>query len=279
MKINYFLLGIFTILIAVSCTEHNDDYGLAEPKATSTPYLPLKMDHEWSYDNTTDLQNRKTIDTIETLSITDTTEAAETTGYKFSSDVADESQGLTTRLIAGGQVNEVNGRLIYNGEFNYRVPGLETEIQIPLKNLLLLDQNREAGDTLTRQNDTITRDMQLNGASVPLRVVSTFTTLESEDHETYTTANNDEYGDVVTSTIKINLSASITLNGKRVKILNDQSVVETTNYFAKDIGLVNSKSDIHLEFEEPQESIDLDLNPIKGTSTQTLTDYTLNNEG
>src|SRR5699024_450635 len=219
--------------------------------------------HQWTYQNERDIENQPPQEGTEQLSVDDSFTSNGSTSYTFTSNVSPDQQEVATLLFTSGKLTKVEGRLIYNGQLEYNLPAIDASFSIPLHNLIVYDQNIDSGQNLTSITDTITKNIDLSGMDVPVNFYYTFESYEDDFYDSFT-ANDQEYDDVISSQFIVNLSASAELlPGLNIDILLDQQVLQSTNYFAKGIGLIKSENLINAEFEDLTE-FGLFLSPIHG---------------
>jgi hypothetical protein len=87
--------------------------------------------------------------------------------------------------------------------------------------------------------------------------------------------NDVTYEDVFVSEINISLSASVFLVISDFSILQKQDVIKITNYYAKDIGLIYSRVNTEIIFEDIPEQLNTEISDVNSTSTQNLISYSL----
>lgn len=275
MKTKYFFLSVL-VLAFVACSDDDNDSGTANPENPTSDYFPLTIGNQWTYNNLREVQNQDPQESTETLSVSDSTMMNDAVNYQFSSDAPVMNQGIVTGVLVNGSLTKVEGKLIYNGSFEYNFPGLNIPISFPLENLVVFDQNKDSGQNLTTINNSITQDLSLgeNAPTVPVTFDYTFKTNEGAVLESYS-AGDQQFNDVISSNLTLNISANANLGPISIAVLVDQQVLTSTNHFAKDIGLIDSNNAMHVEFEDLSEYQFPQLDPIDVSSSQTITDYSV----
>lgn len=275
MNYKYLLVSFFMVSFMVSCSSDDEDFGPAIPESTAINYLPLTQENQWIYHNRVNIPNQQyTNESEETITAADTSTVSETASYKFTSNATSKNQGVMTLMLTNGYVNKVEGKIIFNGHLDLSIPVLEQRISIPVTNLVLLNQNANAGTPLSTVHDAYTQDFTFSGKTVPVTINYILETSEGSVYEAYDNGLQN-YQNVIASKLKLTLSASASIMNFDLDLLLNQPVLETTNYFAKDIGLILSQSDIHMEFEDLSEFNVPQLPAVIGTSSQVLNDYRL----
>ncbi len=270
----FFLLSI--LLCLVSACSSQDDSGLAIPKETAINYLPLTIGNQWTYISQVTLDSVVESDTTEVISVSGVTEDNETPGYLFSSSVAGDKQGLTAMLWTSGMLNKVEGRIIYNGNFIFKLPFSGDSLVIPLHNLIYVNQNADNNQELSSFSGNLQDSISLDSTQYPIHYRYQLTSIENQAYTSYSNGLNT-YEDLISSSLNLELSASITLpNGNEVELISNQDVLKTTNFYAREIGMVHSLTDIKIIFEDLS-AYDLPALPTsRGTATETLTTYEIN---
>ncbi len=276
MKFKICLLSLLSLVLITSCSTDDEGSGPADPINTSYGYLPLSIGNQWTYNNVIDLPDQQYHnESTETISVEDSTTTNPTTGYTFTSDASVQNQGPVTALITNGELMKINGKVIYNGDLSLYVPLLQTDISIPADNLIILDQNADAGETLSVLENSITQEIPFSGISIPITFDYVINTTEGEVYESFSNGI-ESYNDVISSKISVTLSATADLPlGFTLPILLEQQAIKSDNYFAKDVGMILSETELHFVFEDLSELNVPQIPTITGTATQTLSDYNL----
>lgn len=273
MKIKSLFLSLFVILLVASCSS-DDNGGPANPKNKAVNYFPLTTANSWTYHNNINIEDQFQNESDETLTVTDSTTQAESVGYLFSSNKSGQDQGFMTAMLSNGQVNKVEGKVIYNGNIILQIPNVGDSISIPVHNLYLANQNKNSGDALSSVNDALSQNLSFNGMSIPATIEYTIKTTEGDVYENYP-AGDIEYEDVISSNLEVHLSVSANILNMDMQVLINQKAFDVTNYFAKEVGLIYSHNDINIHFEDLSE-FGIPLDSVVGTSTQTLDDFSVN---
>src|SRR5699024_7072931 len=86
------------------------------------------------------------------------------------------------------------------------IPVLEQAIIIPVTNLVLLNQNANAGTPLSTIQDTYTQELTFSGTTVPVTISYILETSEGSIYEAYNNGLQD-YQNVITSKLQLTLTA------------------------------------------------------------------------
>lgn len=253
--------------------------GTAIPKVTAIDYLPLVVGNEWVYENSFYNDGQLSLKNEETLKVVhkDTSQLQETSAYTLSSNLASTHRGATTDLFVNGKLNKVRGRIIFNGNFKFHFPHSGDSIRIPLRNLVLMDQNKDDGEAMFAVRDTLTETLNLSETELPVRIITTLKTYEIGAHNTFSNGNT-EFTNVVQSQLVFGMEIGYKYeNGTFETLLSEEEVLKTTNYFAKEIGLILSQSEVKLNFENLSSLGIPEIPFIHQTSSQVLKEFSLKN--
>ena len=96
----------------------------------------------------------------------------------------------------------------------------------------------------------ITRNVNLpQVGTVPFTIEYNLRTVQNEFLNSYT-VNEEEFQDVLSAGIIVNLEISVSLSGFQIPILQSQDAIQMTNYYADNVGLIKSETSINYDFEE-----------------------------
>lgn len=264
-KITYLLLALFI----ASCSSSDDDGGT--PIEELFNYFPLNAGTYWTYINESD--QGSTRDSLYVAGI------EETNGVNYTVLGTElPVTGFMTSLLSESLVRTTDTKLILNGELGTPPVDGFPEITIPLNDVVLYDVEAGNGELLSEVVGEIEQDV--NG--IPVVIGFAISSVQGETLE-------NGYGDftnvnVLTSKIKVNLSIAAEIEivpGTTISIpiLVAQDVVDTTNYFADGVGLINSDTLIEYELEDLS-GLGIDL-PIpssdSSTATQDIDNYFIGN--
>ena len=249
------------ILASVSCSEEDDSFLVSD-----TDYFPLELENYWTYNNQLN-SNTESSQGVETLSIDNQVR------NRFSfSQVIDSQAGLFTNVLASGEVCKQSGNqeIIYDGNLNLALDNNLQNFEFPLEDVILYDANFTQGDVMFSNAGELQQN--INGFPVDFEYEI------SSIHKGFLISevvNNVTYEDVFVSEINISLSASVFLVISDFSILQKQDVIKITNYYAKDIGLIYSRVNTEIIFEDIPEQLNTEISDVNSTSTQNLISYSL----
>jgi hypothetical protein len=258
MKVKF--LAIALLIIAASCS--SDD---GNGETTDFSYFPLKSNNSWDYNVTTgsDTETDNLVVTQETSS-----------GFQLTATPSTPF-GLMTNVLSSGTLNEENGKLIGTGSVDLNL-GTTDNIAIDIENAPLYDQNAGNDRELFSSNGTFTQELQGYDLDINYRV----STKQLEDIAEMT-VNNVTYENVIHSKLIVNASitSDVTVSGftTALTFMEAQDVIVVDNFWAKDVGLIQSDNQLEYELEDFS-SFGLTLpfpQAASLLSVQTLTGFTL----
>ena len=234
-KITYLLI----VLVIVSCSS-DDDGNPTNPIVDLNNYFPLTSGTYWTYDN--ESEQGVTRDSLYVYGVEELNGVAHTV---IGAEVP--ATGFMTTLLSQSLVRTTDTSLLLNGELG--APPVEgfPGITIPLVDFKLYDSDASENELLSETTGEIEQTIE----DIPLVIGYSVKTIQGETFE-------NGYGDfsesVISSDFIVNLSISavIDFNGFpiTIPILQAQDVVTVTNYYADEIGLIDSNTLIEYELED-----------------------------
>ncbi|GAA0871001.1 hypothetical protein GCM10009117_01460 [Gangjinia marincola] len=263
-SILFFTVGLFLI---TGCSDDDDN---KDPQGTDNTnnYFPLAVDNTWEYENTLVI-NDQDPDSYEDLL---TVESENQGNYQLSSSVGDPLFGFTTGLLSSGTITKEENIVRYNGALEVSLPNLD-DISITITNATILNPSAGNDAELYVQGGSQPVSIPIdNNNSLNATLNFTITTEQTGSQENIT-VNQQTFEDIVISTLFINIEVSLDDFGDFV-ILTAADVIVSSNYFAKDIGLVFSNTETNYRLNDFG-IIDLPFDTTyDSTLTQELESYT-----
>lgn len=256
------LLFLFCI-IAVSCSS---DDGNADNPQSEKSYFPLVLNNSWDYQNTVSAQNQDDMISQETLTLSNTNQVGGRTVYEFDTNNPVNS-APTTLALSNGFLYKEGSSLFYTGSFGLGIPELP-DFNFEVEDGQIYDKNAAEGTELFSFPNSLQE--VVNGLAI--NIDYTVSSLMGSTMQSLI-VNNETYNDIISS--KLIITMEITLDGIPIAILDNQEVIEVTNYFAKDVGLIKSETDTNFNFISFPT---LPLEDISFFTLQELQSYNLNIE-
>lgn len=258
MKTKLFFIAIaFTIL--AGCSSDNSSGSI-----NSGVYLPLAVGNYWTYDVTTDgiaIPNRDSLYIAnDTVINTKTYKKFKTLAIPF---------GFYSNSLRNNGIRKENDAIYMTGNAGLNL-GEVLPINLSVTDLIIFKESATLNQELGSVSGVINQDFQ----GYPLVINYTLKTTALETLPTYTAENNTVYTDVkkVKTTLNLKISTTITVPSipipLTIPLLNTQDVVASTQYYAKNIGMVYANTVISYELQDfSQFGITLPI-PQSGSQTQ-----------
>ncbi|MGO3708203.1 MAG: hypothetical protein ACTJGD_05830 [Mesonia hippocampi] len=277
MKITF--LSLFIGILLFSCSSDDDtSNNTPEPETQDKSYFPTAINNSWTYQNTSQIEGHDNkSQNQEKIHIADSHNKENTTFYTFQSNLSFENQGLVTGALTTGELAEVNKELIYNGNFKVDLSplGISEYIEIPITNLIIYKSDANKNTTLAEISGTHQQDVNWQmSAPIPLTLNYSITSKQNESPNKFE-VNSTTYTDVISAALSIEIKLDASLLGLSIPIMKPQEAVISINYFAKDVGLIYSKTTTHYVVEDLSDFGVLNIPDFRLISSQDLIDYNL----
>lgn len=271
----YVLVAFIFAGLIVGCSD--DDDGLGDS------YFPTPSGHSWVYDNVYKSSGSEQSGQ-ETLTVASVSDGQ--TG--FESTVEDTyRRGTLTESLANGFVEEIDGKMLYTGDFAFVRIDQHTSLSLPVVDLTILDENN-VGETVLYKEDNVTAVDD----DFEVVLAGTVTTKYSLTVTQKAPVSLENYGDqVIPVELRFDVhTLLLEVNDVEVDTFEPEAEdgrVVVTNYFVKGKGLVESETQTTIEFRtivdlveeilgQPKSATELEdvgapnLQPIHATLTQTV---------
>lgn len=236
-KKTLFYLVLLSSFMIISCS---DDDGDSQTPQNDNNYFPLVVNNSWDYQNTVSSPNQDDIVDQETLTVEGTAQVGGNTVYEFgTSNLINAAP--TTLALSNGVLYKMSSSLIYTGSFGLGLPEFP-DVNFEVQDGEIYDKNANEDTVLFSFSDTLDETIE----DVPITIDYTISSIMGSRFESIE-VNNQTYENVISSKLVIDLEITADI-GITVPVLNEQRVVEVTNYFAKDIGLIQSETDTSFDF-------------------------------
>ncbi|UUC44988.1 hypothetical protein [Flavobacterium cerinum] len=253
MKLKHIPVLLGVIMIS-SCSSSSEEV-ISDNNPTNTDYLPLASHNYWTY----------TIDNMrDSLYIPNDTLIAGTTHKKCKAK--DFPVGFFSNSLNKNGIRKSGDQILASGTFDFEAfSGLP--IAINLNNFIIFKESATSGQTMGNATGTIQQELN----TFPLTIQYKITTVAGATLPSYTSPNGDSYTNVKAVNTIINLQVTTIYFGIPFVILPTQDVIVSTQYFAKNIGVVHTNTNLHYQLSSgiPPE-IPL---PIPSSGNQTQQEY------
>lgn len=263
------LLSIIPFILS-SCSSDDDGIG-SEDEVKN--YYPLVVENNWDFENTLSSPGQDNIVSNEKLSVSGVLNNNGAEVYELETDNP-EGSGPVTLALTQGTLMKNASNLIYSGTFAL---GLEQipDLELDFENVMIYDFSASSGTEIFSTSGSLEQSYE----NIPLKINYTITS-EMGDSFVNFNVNDETYEDVINSKLVINLEVKTIPTSELpfpFTILQSQDAVIINNYFANNIGLIQSETETIIAFETlpiPGFSLeDLDYNTL-----QLLIDYSVSLE-
>lgn len=185
--------------------------------------------------------------------------------------------GFYSSSLRQNALRKVNSSLVVRGASAFSLGGV-LPIQIEMNDFVIFREN--ANDQ--EQIGTVTGETTQDYEGTPLTVNYSMTSTAGQSLSSFTVPGGQQFNDVKQVHITISMSISTTLSiagfDVDVPILATQDVVSSTQYYAKDIGMIYATTTISYDLEDfSQAGFDLPIPPSSSvTQTETLDTFQAN---
>jgi len=259
-----YIPALLGVLLLCSCSSSSEETtnGNGSSTPSNSDYFPLSTNNYWTY----------TIDSMrDSLYIANDTLIAGTPHKKCKAK--DFPIGFYSNSLNKNGVRKSGDQVLASGTFDLEAfTGLP--IAINLTDFIIFKENVSAGQTLSNVTGTLQQTVQ----DLPLTIQYKVTSIAGATLPNYTAPNGDAYTNVKGVNTIINLQVSTVYFGIPFVILPSQDVLVSTQYFAKNIGMVHTNTNLQYELSSGiPAGIPLPI-PSSGNQTQQefLDDYHIN---
>ena len=279
MKIRQILASLFAIIL-FSCSHNNSSEEIDLTDGIPTIYMPLKINNFWKYD-VSSTYNGNIMPSKDSLYVSNDTVINSITNKKMKSvgqDPVGSATGFYSSIMHNNSIRIDGARLKLTGTVN--LPTLISDpITLNLNDFTIFKQNATSGIELSSVSGEFSRTIQ----TYLLNFNYTFKSVSDENLATYTT-NGHSFTDVKKTKLILNLTVTyptvISGIATNITILPAQDIIVSTQYYAKNIGVIYNDTTIQYALN-PAAASSLNLPstvPTTGNLTQqeSVTSYHLN---
>ena len=260
MKHNYFV-AILLMAFLASCSSDND----STPETTNETennYLPVENGDFWVYDVTGEFPGRDSLYVANDTTIDNTSyQKFKTREYPF---------GFFSGSLAGNGVRKSGDKLMVSGSTGVDlIEGFPIDLEVT--DFVIFKESASENEQLSTTSGTFTYNFE----EIPLQFDYTMKSVAGQSLASYTVPNYGTYEDVKVVKVIVNLKISAMIAAGEINfpvdVLSSQDVVVSTQYYAKNIGMVYSTTDITYELEDFS-LLNIEL-PFPSTGNQNIREY------
>ena len=243
MKTKLFSLLII-VLVLSACSSDNSDNSNNTDNSNSTSYFPLNNSNNWVYKYDSTLTTGR-----DSIYVSGDTIISTITHKKIKSLA--QPMGFFSNSLRNNGIRMDNGSLLLNGatgmDFGGNVP-----LSFPLNDFVIFKESAVPNAVLSTISGTINQDFQ----GYPLTINYVLTSKALESLPTFTAPDGTVYNDIkkVKTTLNLKISTTVTVPNIPIPIaitvLGQQDVLVATHYYAKNIGMVYTHTDINYQLED-----------------------------
>ncbi len=242
---------------------------------STTNYHTLMMGNNWVYDVATNDGTNPVTNTVDEITVDETTTLNTFEYFGMASSIG--SSGTMSQLYDQNYFRVYNGITYMTGDFTLPLSTFGgTDIVINLDDTMLIDESKSAGTILSSQSGGTAQNI----GGFDLDITYTFKTVQQETMTSHI-VGSETFNDIIKSDIILSIKVTTEINigiPITITLIDTQDVLTVNNYYANDIGLIESKTTTTYTLEDLS-ALPVTI-PIPTTATiitdQKITSYTLN---
>lgn len=228
MKHNY-LLAILLVLFLTSCSTSDDN---STEQTTENDYFPVENGNYWVYDVSGDFPGR------DSLYIAGDTTINNTAHKKFKTK--ELPFGFYSSSLAGNGIRKSGDKLLVSGATNINlIEGFP--INLAISDFVLFKENASDNQQLSSVSGTLNYQFE----EFPLTFNYIMKSVFTETLSTFTVPGHETYQDVKVIKVIVNLHIQTVVSSIPFNVLPEQNVVVSTQYYANNVGMIYSNTDIN----------------------------------
>lgn len=233
------VIWLLALVVSVSACSNDDENPIGGDPINN--YYPLKTDNTWKYS----VVNEQTT-TQDVLWVTGETTIAGK-NY-FTMEAENIPTGFYTTSINGQSLRNENNTVYMTGALDFNL-GDMFAVNLTLNDFILVKSGAASSELLSTVSGTMSETFE----NIPLTATYTLSTINQNSLPSYT-SEGVVYEDVMVVKFALNMKvvATVNLGGFpiNVPVLNSQDVVVSTQYYAKNIGLVHAATTISYNLQD-----------------------------
>ena len=264
-KLLHYFGTILLFISAISCTNTDNDDNLDN----GGNYFPLTLDNYWNYN----IENSN-LDLNQTQNTRDSLYVDSANNNEFGISVNGIATGTMNTFLTQMDLTRTSRTLSGTGNITFPFEGLD-DLQIGITDAEFYNTNVPVNEVLSTIDGTINQNLE----GLPIETTYTLKTIQGNISPSLF-LNNVNYDNVIESSIILELTITTQIevipgNFVDVLIMDTQNILEITNHYAKNVGLVRSEASISYSLEDfSQIGITLPLaGSLNATSVQALDTY------
>lgn len=254
MKHNY-LLGLLLMLLLTSCSTSDDS---PAEEITENDYFPIANGNYWAYEVTGELPGR------DSLYIAGDTTINNTAHKKFKTK--EVPFGFYSSSLAGNGIRKSGDRLLVSGTTSINlIEGFP--IDLAVSDFVLFKENASDNQQLGSISGTLNHQYE----EFPLAFNYTMKSVFAQTLATFTVPGHGTYQNVKVIKVIVNLNIKTVVSGIPFNVLPPQDVVVSTQYYANNVGMIYSNTDINYSLASTEISVG-----VPSSGSQNIKEYLAN---
>lgn len=234
----YYFLAVFVMALFWSCSP-SDDSPTNDPPGSETNFFPSENGDFWVYDVQGDFPGR------DSLFVANDTVINGKTNKKFKTK--EVSFGFYSSSLAENGVRKSGDKLLVSGGTNINlIEGFP--IDLTVNDFVLLKESAIDNEELSSISGTINYQYEEFPLTFNYKMRSVF----SKNLTSFTVPGRATYQNVKEIKVIVNLEISTVMGMFPISVLHPQDIVVSTQYYANNIGMIYSNTDISYSLASDQ---------------------------
>ena len=236
-KLKFTTILTLAITLMLSCSKDNNETTI------TGDYFPSVLNNYWNYSIV-----QKTTNPSSTSNLQDfiSVKSVTSSGFNLDANSGNGAKGVMNVVLTSGTPAKTASTLTLTGKLKVPINGID-DLYINFNNAILYDLNADKNELLSTFNGTFTQDLQ--GLPLTINYELRFNKIQNSKS---LTVNNKSYNNITGTTISLNLAISTTIkvNGANttLSILDAQDILAIKSYYGENVGLLQSDSNLKVEF-------------------------------
>jgi len=252
----YYFIAVLVMAFLTSCSSDDDS---TPDTTTETNYFPVENGQFWVYDVNGEFPGR------DSLYVANDTTINSTSYKKFKTK--ELAYGFFSSSLAGNGIRKSGDKLLVSGSTNINL--LEGfPINLAVSDFVIFKESAADNEQLGSFSGTLNYQYE----DIPLTFSYTMKSVFQESLASFNVPNYGTYQDVKVVKIIVNLTvvgvASFQGMDFPFNLINEQDVLISTQYYAKNVGMIYSNTEI--QYELANQDVPL---PIPSSGSQNIKEY------
>lgn len=276
-KMKKYLLLLLSIgFFACSSDDDSSSNGNGGQEPNQKNYFPLVEGNEWDYANMVSSSEDGNNETTEKLSVEEELQTESGSRFRLSS-TSDDANFSITGILSNGIIYKENSKLLLTGGFDLDLEDIEAfpDFGIDFEDLVIFDADANLGSIIFNDERDVTLP-EFNNITLSIDIQIQSTSLGSMDSME---VDGTTYEDVISSSFVVTIEGTASVVVPPIpfpislNIIEKQDFVSSVNFFANEVGLIQSETDINLEFADFGDQLPVELPDISASILQQLTTF------